>query len=108
MAVSADLNKLLDKAYEGKDLTDLVDAPVSALSGVSESDGELLATWAGTSTSGPPRPCSTSPTPRSSRRTFSGRAVTTTARPLTTVREKGLPRKAMGRSFRAMKESLHA
>ena len=42
MAVSADLNKLLDKAYEGKDLTDLVDAPVSALSGVSESDGELL------------------------------------------------------------------
>ncbi len=42
MAVSADLNKLLDKAYEGKDLKELVDAPVSALSGVSESDGELL------------------------------------------------------------------
>lgn len=42
MAVSADLNKLLDKAYEGKDLQDVVNAPVAALSGVSESDGELL------------------------------------------------------------------
>ncbi len=42
MAVSADLSKLLDKAYEGKSLEELLDAPVSALSGVSDSDAELL------------------------------------------------------------------
>jgi hypothetical protein len=42
MAVSADLNKLLDKAYEGKDIQDLIDAPVSALAGVSDGDAELL------------------------------------------------------------------
>ncbi|BCB81810.1 hypothetical protein GCM10022251_14590 [Phytohabitans flavus] len=42
MAVSADLAKLLDKAYEDKSLTELVDAPVAALSGVSESDAQLL------------------------------------------------------------------
>jgi hypothetical protein len=42
MAVSADLNKLLDKAYEGKDIQELVDAPVAALSGVSEDDAEQL------------------------------------------------------------------
>jgi hypothetical protein len=43
MAVTADLAKLLDKAYEDKTLADLVDAPVSALSGVSEGDAKLLA-----------------------------------------------------------------
>ena len=42
MAVSADLAKLLDKAYENTTLADLVNAPVSALSGVSEGDAELL------------------------------------------------------------------
>lgn len=42
MAVSADLAKLLDKAYEDKTLAELVDAPVAALSGVSESDAQLL------------------------------------------------------------------
>ncbi len=42
MAVTADLNKLLDKAYEGKDLTELLDAPVSALAGVSDGDAKLL------------------------------------------------------------------
>jgi hypothetical protein len=43
MAVTADLARLLDKAYEDKTLTELVDAPVSALSGVSEGDAKLLA-----------------------------------------------------------------
>jgi hypothetical protein len=43
MAVSADLAKMLDKAYEDKSLTELMDAPVSALSGVSDGDAELLA-----------------------------------------------------------------
>jgi hypothetical protein len=43
MAVTADLAKLLDKAYEDKTLAELVDAPVSALSGVSEGDAKLLA-----------------------------------------------------------------
>jgi hypothetical protein len=43
MAVTADLAKLLDKAYEDKTLAELVDAPASALSGVSEGDAKLLA-----------------------------------------------------------------
>ena len=43
MAVTADLAKLLDKAYEEKTLVELVDAPVSALAGVSEGDAKLLA-----------------------------------------------------------------
>lgn len=42
MAVSADMNSLLDKAFEGKSLDELLKAPVSALSGVSESDAEAL------------------------------------------------------------------
>lgn len=42
MAVSADLAKLLDKAYEDTSLDKLVDAPVSALAGVSENDAKLL------------------------------------------------------------------
>jgi hypothetical protein len=43
MAVTADLAKVLDKAYEDKTLAELVDAPVSALAGVSEGDAKLLA-----------------------------------------------------------------
>jgi hypothetical protein len=43
MAVTADLAKLLDKAYEDKTLAELVDAPVSAIAGVSEGDAKLLA-----------------------------------------------------------------
>jgi hypothetical protein len=43
MAVTADLAKLLDKAYEEKTLAELVDAPVSALAGVGEGDAKLLA-----------------------------------------------------------------
>lgn len=42
MTVTANLDKLLDKAYEGKDLTDLVNAPVSALAGVSDGDAQFL------------------------------------------------------------------
>jgi len=43
MAINADLAKLLDKAYEDKSLAEVVKAPVSALSGVSEGDAKLLA-----------------------------------------------------------------
>lgn len=42
MAVSANLDKILDKAYEGLSLTEVLDAPVAALAGVSDKDGELL------------------------------------------------------------------
>jgi len=42
MAVSANLDKLLDKAYEGTGLAELIDAPVAALSGVSDGDAQLL------------------------------------------------------------------
>lgn len=43
MPVNADLDKILDKAYEDKSLSDLVNAPVDALAGVSTGDAELLA-----------------------------------------------------------------
>ena len=43
MAVSINLDKALDKAYEGLTLTEILDAPVAALSGVSDSDAEHLA-----------------------------------------------------------------
>lgn len=43
MAVTADLAKVLDKAYEDKPLADLPTAPVAALSGVTESDAKHLA-----------------------------------------------------------------
>jgi hypothetical protein len=36
------LKKALDKAYEGKSLKELADAPVAALAGVSDADAELL------------------------------------------------------------------
>jgi hypothetical protein len=42
MPVNADLDKILDKAYEEKSLGELIDAPVDALSGVSEGDAKLL------------------------------------------------------------------
>jgi hypothetical protein len=42
MPVNANLDKVLDKAYEDKTLAELVDAPVDALSGVSEGDAQLL------------------------------------------------------------------
>ncbi|GLY23794.1 hypothetical protein ACIBCR_09980 [Micromonospora echinospora] len=42
MPVTADLTALVDKAYQDKTLTELVDAPVSALAGVSSGDAKLL------------------------------------------------------------------
>jgi hypothetical protein len=36
------LNKILDKAYEGKSLKEIAAAPVAAIEGVSENDGKLL------------------------------------------------------------------
>jgi hypothetical protein len=42
MAVSTDMDALLDKAYEDKSLNEVLQAPVSALAGVSEGDAELL------------------------------------------------------------------
>jgi len=42
MAVTADLAAILDKKYEESDLRELVNAPVSALAGVSDGDAELL------------------------------------------------------------------
>ena len=43
MAITAELDKLLDRAYESKKLNELVDAPVAALAGVSDVDADLLA-----------------------------------------------------------------
>ncbi|MER6011414.1 hypothetical protein [Streptomyces bluensis] len=37
-----DLNKVLDKAWADKSLPEILAAPVSALKGVSDRDGELL------------------------------------------------------------------
>lgn len=42
MAVSVVLDKALDKAYESKSLAEILDAPVSALAGVSDGDAEKL------------------------------------------------------------------
>lgn len=42
MPISVNLDAVLDKAYESSSLKELADAPVSALSGVSEADGEAL------------------------------------------------------------------
>lgn len=42
MPVTADFAKLVNKAYQDKMLTELVDAPVSALAGVSDGDAKLL------------------------------------------------------------------
>jgi hypothetical protein len=42
MPVQADLDKVLDKAYENWELAALLKAPVAALAGVSEGDAEKL------------------------------------------------------------------
>ena len=42
MAVSVVLDKALDKAYESKSLDEILDAPGSALAGVSDGDAEHL------------------------------------------------------------------
>lgn len=38
----ANIEKFLDKAYEQKEFAELVNAPISALEGVSDADGEAL------------------------------------------------------------------
>jgi hypothetical protein len=43
MAVSIELGKKLDKDYEGKSLKEILDAPPSALAGLTEKHDELLA-----------------------------------------------------------------
>ncbi|MFI7672066.1 hypothetical protein [Actinophytocola sp. NPDC049390] len=43
MAISANLDKHLDKAYENLSLAELLDAPVAALAGVSDGDADKLA-----------------------------------------------------------------
>ena len=42
MAVEANLDAFLDKAWEDKPLAEVLKAPVSALQGVSEGDADLL------------------------------------------------------------------
>lgn len=42
MAVEANLDALLDKAWENKTLAEVLKAPVDALAGVSEADAKLL------------------------------------------------------------------
>ena len=42
MAVSVDLNKSLDKSYEGKTLKEILDASPAALAGVTDKDAKLL------------------------------------------------------------------
>lgn len=42
VAVSVNLDSQLDKAYEGLTVSEVLDAPVAALAGVSEGDAEKL------------------------------------------------------------------
>ncbi|WNV88327.1 hypothetical protein [Umezawaea sp. Da 62-37] len=42
MAITADLDKKLDKAYENLTVAEVLDAPVAALSGVTEDDAAKL------------------------------------------------------------------
>jgi hypothetical protein len=42
VAVSVDLTKSLDKAYEGKSLKEILDATPAALAGVTDNDAKLL------------------------------------------------------------------
>ncbi len=42
MSINANLDKLLDKAYEDKNLGEVVGAPVAALAGVTDQDAQLL------------------------------------------------------------------
>lgn len=43
MPISVNLDKVLDKAYENSSTAEILDAPVSALAGVSAGDAEHLA-----------------------------------------------------------------
>ena len=48
----ADIAKFLDKAYEQKEFSELVNAPVDALAGISEADAKALAAALGIKTVG--------------------------------------------------------
>lgn len=50
MAVSVDLSKGLDKSYEDKSLAEILDAPVSALAGLTDKHAEALQEALGIST----------------------------------------------------------
>ena len=50
MAVSVDLSKALDKAYEDKSLAEILDAPPSALAGLTEKHDAALKEALGIST----------------------------------------------------------
>ncbi len=52
MAVTADLHKVLDKSWQDKSLEEILDAPVEALAGVSESGGKLIRDALGVKTIG--------------------------------------------------------
>jgi hypothetical protein len=43
VAISVNLDKQLDKAYENLTLAEVLDAPVAAIAGVSDGDAEKLA-----------------------------------------------------------------
>jgi hypothetical protein len=50
MAVQVELSKSLDKAYEGASVQELLDAPPSALAGLTEKHDKLLAEVLGINT----------------------------------------------------------
>jgi len=43
MPITANQDKMLDKAYESSSVSEILAAPVSAIAGVSDGDAELLA-----------------------------------------------------------------
>ncbi|KUL26169.1 hypothetical protein [Actinoplanes awajinensis] len=52
MAVTADLEKIVDKAYLDKSIQEILDAPVEALAGVSVNGGKLIREALGVKTIG--------------------------------------------------------
>lgn len=52
MPITANQDKMLDKAYESSSVSDILAAPVSAIAGVSDGDAELLAKAFGIKTVG--------------------------------------------------------
>ncbi len=47
VAITVNLNNQLDRSYENQTLTEILDAPVSALEGISPRDAEVLASTFG-------------------------------------------------------------
>ena len=50
MPITVNLDKLFDQAFENVPLADVLNAPVSALQGISERDAELLTSTLGVKT----------------------------------------------------------